>query len=139
MRSGWNEIDRALAAFEQLRQRMDMPAGFEDEGWPRVRLLADERAFRLEAEVPGLAEGDVDVSVHEDVVTIRGERKLTGFEGYSTHRQERKPYAFSRSFTLGTNKIDAEHVAASMKDGVLTITLPRIPEPAPRTIRVQAS
>jgi HSP20 family protein len=117
---------------------MEMPAALE-ESWPRVSLFEDERAFRLEAEVPGLAEGDVDVSVHEDVVTIRGERKIGDFQGYSTHRQERKPYAFSRSFTLGHDKIDAEHVSAAIKDGVLTVTLPRIPEKAPRSIRVRAS
>ncbi len=138
MRSGWNEIDRTLAAFEQLRQRMEMPLASE-ESWPRVRLFEDERAFRLEAEVPGLGDSDVDVTLHQDVVTIRGERKLTGFEGYSAHRQERTPYAFSRSFTLSSDKIDGERVAASMKDGVLTVTLPRVPERAPRAIKVQPS
>lgn len=71
MRSEWNEIDRTFAAFEQLRQRMETPFAAADSG-PRFRVFEDDAAFRLEAELPGMSDKDIDVAMQGDVVTLRG-------------------------------------------------------------------
>ena len=144
----WNDFDRTLAAMDELRRRFDWALadsegqGYEDTftrtGFPRVSFVDAGNAFLLRAEVPGLGENDVKLSVHQDVLSISGERKSEQLEGYTVHRQERAAVKFSRSFTLPT-KVDAEKTTANLKDGVLSVTLPKAPEAQPRQIAVKAS
>ena len=85
-----------------------------------------------------MTEKDIQLSIHQDVLTLSGERKQEVPQGYFVHRQERAPLKFARSFTLPC-KVDPEKSTATLKDGVLTITLPKAPEAQPRQISVKVS
>lgn len=142
----WNDFDRSFAVMEDFRRRVDRLFEEMERGgqvgnftqFPRTNLYDTEAAYLVQCEVPGLSEKDIELSLHQDVLTIAGERKTDVPEGYSVHRQERLPFKFSRSFTLPT-QVDAEHVAATVQDGILTVTLPKTPEAKPRQINIQAS
>jgi HSP20 family protein len=72
------------------------------------------------------------------VLTLSGARKTAVPEGHSAHRQERPSFEFSRSYALPA-KVDADKTHATLKNGVLTITLEKAPEVKPRQITVRAS
>jgi len=77
------------------------------------------------------------VSLEDGVLSVSGERKVSAPEGHAVHRRERPALRFARSVSLPV-KIDAEKVTATVKDGVLTITLAKAPEARPRQITVRA-
>jgi HSP20 family protein len=141
----WGEFDRSFEVLEDFRRRMDrLFDGYGVEGaptsghGPRMAFRDEGSALVLSAELPGLAEGDVKLTVNQDVLTLEGERRVQVPEGYAAHRQERGPMRFSRSFTLPC-KVDAEHTQASLRDGVLKVTLPKAPEARPRQIAVNGA
>jgi len=138
---GFAEFGRPYGAPAQLRRELERlfneaapstPAsaivGFDDEG----------ANFVLRADVPGLREGDMEISVAGNTVTLRGERKVEVPEGYSTHRRERSAVKFAKSYQLPT-RVDADKVTATLKQGVLTLTLPKIAEAQPRQISINAA
>ena len=153
MLTRYTDFDRALLMMDELRHRMhrlwdpydgdgDWPRTDEDvrgrsAAWPRVNLFDTGATLVVLAEVPGLSEKDLQLTINQDVLTLKGERKNDAPEGSSVHRQERAPVRFARSFTLPT-KIDPEKAVATVKDGVLTITLPKAPEAQPRHISIRA-
>ena len=130
---------------DQLRRGMDRVFEDADRGYgpeaatgslPKVNFFDTGTAFVLEADVPGLREGDVSLTLNQDVLTLSGARKSEAPEGYTAYRQERVPLKFSRSFALPA-KVDPEKTTAAMKDGVLTVTLEKAPEVKPRQISVR--
>lgn len=138
---GFAEFGRPPAAHAQLRREVERlfneaahsaPAaatvGFDDDG----------ANFILRADVPGLTESDFDISVAGNTVTLRGERKVEVPEGYSTHRRERSAVKFAKSYQLPT-RVEADKVTATLKQGVLTLTLPKAAEAQPRQISVKAA
>jgi HSP20 family protein len=90
------------------------------------------------AEVPGLAEKDIQLQMNRDVLTISGERTNEPPNGYTVVRRERPAVRFSRSVRLGI-RVDVEKAAAVVKNGVLTITLPKAPETQPRQIQIRTT
>lgn len=139
----WSDFDRTFAMLDELRRRMFDPreaAWFVDrtEGWPRTAIYDAGEQLMLKAELPGLNEKTLNLSMHEDVLTISGERPAKPQEGYTLHRQERGAARFSRSFAL-PYRVDAERVVANLENGVLTVTLPKHPQEKPRQIAVRAS
>jgi HSP20 family protein len=105
--------------------------------FPRITLADTGASLVLEADLPGLTEKDVQLSIHQDVLSMSGERRSDAPPGYLAHRQERAPVKFARSFTLPC-KVDPERSAAVMKNGVLTLTLPKAVEAQPKQIAVKA-
>jgi HSP20 family protein len=107
---------------------------------PPVDIYETEgREIVLKAEVPGLRKEDIDLTVDNNTLTIRGERKRDeGVREDRYHRLERAYGAFSRSFTL-PNTLDGSRVRAEYRDGVLTIVLPLREEARPRQIQVQVT
>jgi HSP20 family protein len=73
--------------------------------------------------VPGMKESDLDISVTPEGVSVRGERKIALPEGYTAVRRERDEYRVQRSYRF-PKAIDADNAAATLKDGVLTLTIP---------------
>jgi len=158
MLTRFSDIDRTFAVMDQLRRRMDrlldeyepahagtaLRGSLGDEAerlwgrgrWPRLSLSDAGEKLLLKAEIPGLTEKDLQLSIQKDVLTMSGERKPDAPEGYLVHRQERAPIKFARSFTLPC-KVDPEKSAATLKDGVLTVTLAKAPEAQPRQITVK--
>jgi HSP20 family protein len=149
----WNDLglsdwDRATRELDVLRREMDRV--FDDFGraptarrgtprsWPRIELADTGSALVLRAEVPGVAEQDLKVQLDQATLTLQGVRRVEAPQGYDGHRRERAPYEFTRSFTLPV-KVDAEQAKATLKHGVLTLTLPKAAEVQPRQIKVQSS
>jgi|EndMetStandDraft_4_1072995.scaffolds.fasta_scaffold35212_3 HSP20 family protein len=133
---------RTLGAFDVLRQLDRLfaePETWEPRaGFPRVSFDDQGSAYVVRAEVPGLADKDLELSATATALTLRGERKVEPPQGYSTHRNERTAYRFARTFEL-PSKVDSDRVEARLENGVLTVTLPKAPEAQPKQISVKAS
>jgi HSP20 family protein len=106
---------------------------------PAVDLFERDNSLVLKADLPGLTEGDVKIELHDNVLTISGERSAD-FEdkqnGY--YRVERAFGSFSRSLTLPEG-VDADQIKASFENGVLEVTIPKPEERKPRRIEIAAS
>ncbi len=105
---------------------------------PAVDVYEDEKKVVLKLEVPGIEEKDLDVSVENSTLTVKGERKFEKEEKEENfHRIERRYGSFYRAFTLPTT-VDTESVAASYNAGVLKLELKKKPEAQPKQIKVNA-
>jgi HSP20 family protein len=142
----FTDLDRNFELMNQLRRRLDRVFEEADgeRGWaatdqfPRTSIYDTGKSFLLKAEVPGLTEKDVTLTLTQDVLTLAGERKVETPEGYSVHRRERLPMRFSRSFAL-PSKVDPEKVNATIKDGILAVTVDKAPEVQPKQISIRTS
>jgi HSP20 family protein len=126
------EVDRLQRMFDNLLgenvQRGWMPAVDIHE--------TDAHEFVLTAELPGVKREDINLTFENSVLTIRGERKFADeVKRDNFHRIERQYGAFSRSFTVPPT-IDSSRIAASFKDGVLTIRMAQRDEARPKQIEV---
>jgi HSP20 family protein len=93
----------------------------------------------LKAELPDMSRDDIDVTVENFVLTIKGEKKAsTEVKDDQYHHVERRYGAFSRSFSL-PQTVDSNRVSADYKNGVLTVRLPLREEAKPRTIKVDVA
>jgi len=104
---------------------------------PLVDVFEDADGVTLKVELPEVDANEVDLHVEDNTLTLRGERKLeqtVSENGYQ--RLERAYGSFQRSFALPPT-IDAEHISAESKDGVLRVRLPKRAETKPRQIKVQ--
>jgi HSP20 family protein len=140
---GFADFGRSYAPHSQLRRELDRLFGdFErSASGPSSSPISvddDGTSYVLRADVPGLTENDFEISVAGNTVTLRGERKLEVPEGHSVHRRERRPFRFAKSFELPA-RVDADKATATLKNGVLTLTLPKIAEAQPRQISVKAA
>jgi HSP20 family protein len=96
-------------------------------------------SLRITMEVPGVRSGDVKLSLENNVLTIRGEKRQEAEEkGERVHRYERSYGAFERTFAL-PNTVDPERIEARHGDGILTITIPKAERARPREIPVSGS
>lgn len=130
------EMNRLFFDFER-----DLPALDQDSrtgAFPRASLEDAGNQLLVKLEIPGVEQKDVELSLDGSTLTLKGERKDQPLEGYSVHRKERSSFRFARSFALPA-KVDAEKVTAELKQGVLTVTLPKAKEAQPRQINVRAS
>ena len=106
--------------------------------YPALDIWQDDDCLYVEAELPGLELEDLDILVTGgDQLSIKGERKSQSKEGDTFHRQDRGFRQFSRLVTLPMD-VDSERVQANLRNGVLTITLPKREEAKPRKIAVRA-
>ncbi|MCA9715490.1 MAG: Hsp20/alpha crystallin family protein [Myxococcales bacterium] len=103
---------------------------------PAINLVDAGEALVLEADLPGFTEEQLTINLTANVVSIEGAREVSPPEGYSAHRRERGSYRFARSFGLPT-KVDPEKTRASLKHGVLTLEMPKLPEARPRNISIK--
>lgn len=95
------------------------------------------REVVMQMDMPGLRREDIDVTVENNTLTVKGERQRDqAVEEEKYHRVERAYGVFSRSFTL-PNTLDGGNVRAEYRDGVLTLTLPLREEARPRQIQVE--
>jgi HSP20 family protein len=106
---------------------------------PRVDIKEEAHRFLLQADIPGVDPGDIEVQMDKGMLTIKGERRderTSETERYS--RIERRHGTFHRRFAL-PDSADAEGITASGHNGVLTISIPKRPESTPRRIQVGTS
>ena len=137
--SPWREMDRL---------RRDMNRLFTDwstqarrtvaPGYPAMNVWMGQDSAVVTAELPGVNLEDIDISVEEDTLTLRGDRQRGELEeGVTYHRRERRFGSFLRTFQLPF-RVDAAKVDATLKNGVLSISLPRAEEDKPRRIAIRA-
>ena len=91
--------------------------------WPSVEFSETDKEIRVTAEIPGLDENDVEVMLDDGVLTLRGEKKAET-EDKDRQFSERYYGRFERRFGLG-REVEDDKVAATFKNGVLTVTLPK--------------
>lgn len=106
---------------------------------PAVDVVEQEKAYLLRAEIPGINPNEIDVQVENDVLTLRGERKHESQDERDGYRRVERSYgSFSRSFVLpqGTN---VESIEARAENGVLTISIPKVPTATARKVEVKGS
>src|SRR5919205_392593 len=120
----------------------NMSRSFDDEGlmrgaWmPSVDIYENKDQIVLEAELPGMNREDFDLTIENNVLTLRGERRFEKKDDSDTfHRVERSYGSFTRSFTL-PQTISAEGATAEYKNGVLRVVLHKREEVKPRRIEV---
>jgi HSP20 family protein len=142
--TGWGRRESPLA--ELARRSEEMERTFRRWGtgqppvvtFPAMDLWQDEGNLYVEAELPGMEIDDLEIYVTGgNQLTIRGERRPPAAEGRSWHRQERGYGQFSRMLTLPCD-VQTEAVEAQLKDGVLTVTLPKSEAARPRRLEIKA-
>ena len=127
----WDPIRDLLA----IQQRLDRFAP-SPSGWiPPIDVHETAEEFVITAELPGLGRDDVRIQVSDGQVHISGQRREPDVPYEQYHRVERGHGTFSRTFKLPL-PVDVEHVAADLRDGVLTIVCPKTTDNAPRRIQV---
>lgn len=104
---------------------------------PAVDIMEDEHNLVVKAELPDMDEKDIEVKVENNVLTLRGEKKLEREEKKENYHLIESSYgSFSRSFTLpGT--VDQDKISAKYEKGVLRVTLPKKEETKPKTVKIQ--
>jgi HSP20 family protein len=127
----WDPV-RDLLAIQLKMERLPAPA---PQGWvPAADLCETTDAYIVTAELPGVARNQVRVEFHDGHLVLHGRRDArVACEQY--HQVERGHGEFSRAFRLPSG-IDADRIAADLKDGVLTVVVPKVPRPAPRRVDV---
>jgi len=116
----WDPLRDLLALHEQIGQLV----GTDAPGWtPLVDLYETAGEFVLTAELPGLSRENIDIQAEDNRIIIRGERASQA-ECEQYHRVERRHGRFSRAFTL-PESIEVDAISADLKDGILTVTIPK--------------
>jgi len=106
---------------------------------PAVDIYEDEKKIVLKVEVPGIPEKDLDVSVENNTLTVKGERKFEKEEKEENfHRIERRYGSFFRAFTLPAT-VETENIDAKYEDGLLKLELKKKPEAQPKQIKVKVN
>ena len=127
----WDPFAQMLPSLPQEEQRALFSPDFD------VKETKD--AFVFKADLPGIDQKDVNVSMTDNRLTIGGKRQQEKEEKTdTTYRCERSFGSFSRSFTL-PNGIDRNKVDADLKGGVLTVSVPKMPEAKPKQVNVRSS
>ena len=108
-----------------------------DNAWaPVLDLVEQDDSFQIEVDLPGVRPEDVDVTVDQNLLTVRGERKSTSTVAEeNVRRSERRYGSFLRTISLPSH-VDAEGIQADFEDGVLHITVPKAEQAKPRKIKV---
>lgn len=145
--SAW-DVMRELAAMHERMNRVW--SGLGDQGhddvtgggaWqPAVDVYATAgKEIVLKAELPGLRREDIDLTIEQNTLTLKGQRRRDPeIQDERCHRMERAYGGFSRSFSL-PNTVDPSRVRADYRDGVLTVTLPVREDAQPRQIQVDVT
>ena len=126
----WRQLNRLLRSVDDLfdtvidtRKPWMAPLWSGAQLFPLLNVRSLDHSFIVTAELPGISSDDLEIKIEDDTLTIRGERRPRHLgDGERYHRRERSVGAFRRSLAL-PGRIDAEHVSAAYKDGVLTVTL----------------
>jgi HSP20 family protein len=139
MRELWRSQNRLDQIFDSFFGDTLNSVGHEWAGWaPQVDVEETPESFKFHADLPGLNKKEISISVENNRLTIKGERKTEADEKKSSfHRVERTYGTFCRSFQLPSS-VQSDKVEASYRDGVLEITVPKAEEVKPRAIEIKS-
>jgi HSP20 family protein len=133
----WREMDRLQRDMNRLFKQYDPAQLRTAPSYPAVNIWANDDGLFVSAEMPGVRVEDLDINVNNDMLTISGQRSADEIpEGTRFHRNERRYGEFSRTIQLPF-AVDADKVEASFKDGVLSITLPKVEAEKPKQISIK--
>lgn len=128
------EIDRVFDNFAHWRTGFDVSAFV-----PSMDVTETETSIEVATELPGIDENDIDISVTDDVLTIRGEKKAEKEEKKKDYRIYERSYgSFERSLSLPAG-VKADAIKASLEKGVLKITLPKPAASQAQKVKINAS
>jgi HSP20 family protein len=127
-------FDDVFRGFDQFGRFPSLGASRSSWGWPNVEVSETDKEIRVTAELPGLDEKDVELTLDDDVLTLRGEKRS---ESEDKERQfsERFYRHFERCIPLGT-EVEEDKVEARFKNGVLSVTMPKSQRAQSRTKRI---
>jgi len=135
----WDPFWDLRRAQSQLSRAFDQGSYSRSCDYPPLNVWSNEEETIVQAEVPGFTAEDLDVSVVQNTLTLRGSRKPEDLkEGEAYHRRERWSGEFVRSLELPF-EVASDQIEAEFKNGVLSIRLPRAEEHKPRKIAVKVS
>jgi HSP20 family protein len=103
---------------------------------PTTDIYESDQALTLVMEMPGVDKGNIDISVENDVLTVAGRVDFSKYEKLQPVYTEYNVGHYRRGFDLSPSRVDQEKIRADMKDGVLTLTLPKAEQAKPRKIAV---
>ncbi|MBI5375642.1 MAG: Hsp20/alpha crystallin family protein [Candidatus Schekmanbacteria bacterium] len=132
--------DRMNKLFDDVFSKSDLTKEHDLDGlWsPSVDIYETDESVVLKAELPEVEEKDIEIKLEDNVLTLKGERKLekeAKKENY--YRMERAYGAFSRAFSI-PSRVDQENVTANFKDGVLKITMSKKKEAQEKKIEISS-
>ena len=141
--STWPSFDRWASLRDEMNRLFDLPTMSNlarqaqlFSGWtPALDLYQTADNVVAVVELPGMRKEDIDISLHDGMLTIAGERQSSSGDGENAERTERFSGKFRRSISLPT-RVDASKVSATYKDGILTVTLPKAEEAKPKKVEV---
>lgn len=138
----YNPIREMMGLSDRLNRMFEEMSGFNADNqitgsWtPAVDVYESENAIEIKADLPGMTEKDIDVSVENNTLTIKGERQFENEEKRENyHRVERQYGSFYRSFQL-PNTVDVSKINANFKNGILELALPKREETKPKKISI---
>jgi HSP20 family protein len=141
--TNWSPLDRLASFRDEINRLFDTGAPAQNSffsGWnPTLDVYDEQDRFLVSVELPGMKKDEINLSYQDGVLTVSGERKheREGKEG-ETFRSERYFGKFQRTVSLPAS-VDASKIAATYKDGVLQIDLPKAEEAKPKQIKVSVS
>jgi HSP20 family molecular chaperone IbpA len=103
---------------------------------PDTDIYETDDALHLAMEVPGVDRNDIEIRIEEDVLHIEARIDTSKYQGMEPLYTEYNVGHFSRAFTL-SHRIDQQEIGATLKDGVLTVTLKKVQQAQPRRIQIQ--
>jgi HSP20 family protein len=112
---------------------------FETSLTPRMDMYEEDKDLVIKAEMPGIRKKDLDISLNDDILTIKAEKKEEkeeGEKGTTHYTRERRFGQYIRSMTLPA-RVDAENISATLKKGLLEIRLPKAEEPESKHIEIK--
>jgi HSP20 family protein len=133
----WTALEQMRSGMDDLYERWGLGPARHAGAFPPVNLFEAEDGYVLTAELPGLRSEEIDVSVHNNRVTLRGERRIEYPEAVNLHRRERPAGIFRRTVQLPV-EVDGDKVEAAYRNGVLMLRIPKAPQHKPRRIDVQS-
>jgi HSP20 family protein len=138
----WTPFGDTDDLYERLIGRPFSPKGLSllgsDVQWRPVANVAETaKEYTIKVDLPEVSKKDIDVSVRDGILTIKGERRMEKeSEGEKQHRRETFYGTFSRSFTLPED-VDQSKIEAECKDGVLRVELPKTEKAQPRPVEIK--
>jgi HSP20 family protein len=141
--ASWPSFDRWANLRDEMNRLFDLPTTGNlarqaqlFSGWtPALDLYQTDDNLVAVVEIPGMKKEDIDISLHDGMLTIAGERTSVTGDGETAGRSERFSGKFRRSVSLPT-QVDAAKVSATYKDGILTVTLPKAEEAKPKKVEI---
>ncbi len=127
------EVDRLFSEFSVGREP------FFSRVYPAINVGEDQENFYIRSELPGMKAEELDINCVEGSLVIRGERKIAPEEeGVNYHRREQEEGSFRRIISV-PERVDPGKISADLKNGVLTVILPKAEEVKPRKISIKTT